>query len=203
MVGIVYILTNEAMPGYVKVGKTRSQLLVRVRALDNTSTPLPFDCFYAAKVSDPDVVERLLHDAFADRRTRKNREFFEISPERIASALKLAAIEEVKLFEDIAETEEDAAAVKKARSRRDRFNFKMVDIAPGFVLHHSKDDQITCVVAGANTVDFEGQEMSLSKAALLAFNRLGYNWSAVSGPESWLYNGATLDELRREAEASD
>jgi hypothetical protein len=40
-VSIIYILTNPAMEGYVKVGKTRN-LRQRVRALDNTSVPLSF-----------------------------------------------------------------------------------------------------------------------------------------------------------------
>jgi hypothetical protein len=35
--GIVYVLTNAAMPGYVKIGLTRrSDVGERVRQLDNT-----------------------------------------------------------------------------------------------------------------------------------------------------------------------
>jgi len=92
---IVYILTNEAMPGLVKVGKTTSDLLSRIRALDTTGIPLPFECFFAAEVADCHLAEKLIHDAFDDHRVRKNREFFEIAPERIASALKLAAVREI------------------------------------------------------------------------------------------------------------
>jgi hypothetical protein len=42
--GIVYVLINEAMPGYVKVGKT-DNLDRRLRDLDWTNLPLPFECF--------------------------------------------------------------------------------------------------------------------------------------------------------------
>ncbi|MCW8946525.1 MAG: GIY-YIG nuclease family protein, partial [Sedimenticola sp.] len=51
MTNIVYVLINESMPGYVKVGRT-DDLEQRMRSLDNTSLPLPFECFYAAKVND-------------------------------------------------------------------------------------------------------------------------------------------------------
>lgn len=39
---IVYVLSNEAMPGYVKVGRTTTSLEQRVRELSrSTSVPLP------------------------------------------------------------------------------------------------------------------------------------------------------------------
>ena len=67
MGGIVYCLTNPAMPDYVKVGMT-DNLVKRLKQLDNTSTPLPFECVYAVQVDEPLRIERLLHDAFADSR---------------------------------------------------------------------------------------------------------------------------------------
>ena len=80
--GIVYVLTNEAMPGYVKVGKNDS-IDRRLRDLDWTNLPLPFECFYAAKVADASFVESQLHEAFGYNRVRARREFFRISPERL------------------------------------------------------------------------------------------------------------------------
>lgn len=49
--GIVYVLTNAAFDGYVKIGKT-TNLEQRLRSLDNTSVPLPFRCVYAVEVDD-------------------------------------------------------------------------------------------------------------------------------------------------------
>ena len=77
--GIVYILVNEAMPGLSKIGKTSARIEERMRALDTTSVPLPFECFHASKVKDIDFVETQLHDAFDDVRVRKRREFFRIT----------------------------------------------------------------------------------------------------------------------------
>lgn len=65
MAHIIYILTNEAMPGYVKIGKTTTGLEQRVNELSrSTSVPLPFTCFYACTVNDCHFVEKQLHEAF-------------------------------------------------------------------------------------------------------------------------------------------
>ena len=43
--GIVYVLTNPAMEGLVKIGKTsRSALENRMGALYSTGVPFPFNC---------------------------------------------------------------------------------------------------------------------------------------------------------------
>ena len=46
---IIYVLRNPAMPNYVKIGKTLN-LQQRMKDLDNTSVPVPFECIYAALV---------------------------------------------------------------------------------------------------------------------------------------------------------
>ena len=203
MTGIIYILTNEAMPGYVKIGKTSTTVEQRMRELDTTGLPLPFECFYAARVADCDTAERLLHDAFDDTRVRARREFFRISPERIASALKLAALEEVTPRDDVVEDRDDEIALNRARERRGRFNFRLVGIEPGAVLTLTKDDAITCEVVDQRTVIFEEESMSLSQAALKAVHALGYTWKAISGPEAWEYDGETLDTIRRRIEEGE
>jgi len=200
---IVYILTNEAMPGLVKVGKTKSDLLGRIKALDGTGVPLPFECYYAARVENCDTAEKLLHDAFDDQRLRRNREFFEIAPERISSALKLAALQDVTPRDEIVEDPDDAAAIKKVKQRRSRFNFHAADIPLGAILSHNKDADETCRVIGRQQVEYDGETMSLSQSALRVFNKLGYNWSAVSGPASWIYEGETLDERRYRLEETE
>ena len=51
--------------------------------------------------------------------------------------------------------------------------------------------------------NFEGENHSLSSAALLATNRMGFNWKAVSGPTSWTYEDETLDERRKRFESGN
>jgi len=199
---IIYILTNEAMPGYVKVGRT-TDLEQRIRSLDNTSCPLPFECFYACTVQDAQFAERQLHEAFGDNRVRSSREFFEISPERCVAALKLAAIEDVTPREEIVESEEDEKALLKARTRKERFNFKMVNVVPGTVLQFARDENVTCVVKDSRNVEFEGEELSLSEAALRALRDAGYNWKSAQGAAYWLLEGETLSDRRTRMEESE
>ena len=201
--GAVYILMNEAMPGYIKIGNTTSTVEQRMKELDSSGVPLPFECFYAAKVADIEHVEKSLHDAFADHRVRQRREFFRIAPERVKSALQLAALEDVTPREDVVEDADDQAALNKARSWRSPFNFKMVDISPGSILTFSKDISITCKVLDHKKVEFEEKVTSLSASAVTILQRMGYKWSNVAGPVYWAFEDETLDERRRRMEEED
>ena len=51
---ISYFLINEAMPGYIKIGKTKTSVGQRMLELDKTPVPLPFQYYCAAKVEDYD-----------------------------------------------------------------------------------------------------------------------------------------------------
>ena len=51
-------------------------------------------------------------------------------------------------------------------------------------------------------MDFNGEVTSLSDAALQAFSQIGFQYTALSGPWEWTYDGKRLDEIRREIEAA-
>ncbi len=197
---IIYILTNEAMPGYVKIGKTSNDLEQRIRELSaSTSVPLPFTVFYACTVKNAQFVEHQLHDAFDDNRVNPKREFFRVAPERVVAALKLAEIENITPRNDIVETKEDQEALNAARKIRSRFNFEMVKIPIGALLYFSRDDNIKAKVIdnhSANSIEFNGKKTSLS---LSAQKILGYQYG-VAGTDYWMYEGETLDERRKRLE---
>ena len=67
---IIYLLTNPSMPDLVKVGRT-SNLEERMRSLYNSSTPVPFECFYACEVDDSKEAEKRIHNAFGKIITSK------------------------------------------------------------------------------------------------------------------------------------
>jgi hypothetical protein len=208
MTDIVYVLTNEAMPGLVKIGCTQGDLATRVRSLFQTGVPLPFEVFYACEVEDCKFVEKQMHDAFGDHRVSKSREFFRIAPERVKAALLIGAKAEIKtgeeIFENLPETTETASEVKaevEAAKRRGRFKFSMIGMKPGTDLQLEKDTSITCKPVDENNhVEYLGEVLSVSRAALKAVNSLGYEWDVVSGPWEWTYQGKRLDEIRREIE---
>lgn len=200
MYEIIYILINEAMPGYVKIGKTNN-LEQRIRSLDTTSVPLPFECFYACTVKDALFVERQLLEAFLDHRVRSSREFFEIAPERAVAILKLVEVENVTPKKDFVESQEDQQALNRAKERRAVFNFKMVDIPFGVDLVFSRDENVKAKVVDNRNVEFNGEVVSLSVAADKALRKLGIQWKSVQGPAYWIYEGETLDERRRKFES--
>jgi len=193
---IIYVLINESMPGYVKIGRT-TNLEKRIRSLDTTSIPLPFECFYACSVENSIFVEKQLHDIFLDYRVRSSREFFEVSPERVVSALKLAEIRNVTPKIDFVESKEDQQALNKARSRRSAFNFNLVNIPVGAELIFVTDENIKAKVLDNKNIEIDGIITSLSASAQKI---LGYAYQ-VQGTLYWMYEGETLDQRRRRLEA--
>ena len=197
--GIVYVITNPAMPGFVKIGMTDQTMQERLRTLDGTNIPVPFECVAAWEFDDAGKVEAALHRAFADRRERRNREFFTVSPDQPIAILEAFGAKDVTPQDDALgeESAEDRASLSKARKRRENFRFSMVGIEPGGTLVSVWDDTVTCNVVDDRRVNFEGEVTSLSASALKVLHGMGKRWRAVSGPESWCYGsaGRTLRQL--------
>lgn len=197
---IIYILTNEAMPGYVKIGKTTNNLEQHVKELSaSTSIPLPFTVFYACIVKNANFVEHQLHDAFDDNRVNPKREFFRVAPERVVAALKLAEIEDITPKKDLIETEEDREAHEEALERRGRFNFELARIPLDAEIYFSRDENKKAKVIdlhSAKSIEYNGEITSLSTSAQ---EILGVAYG-VAGTDYWMYDGETLDERRRRIE---
>ena len=202
MTKIVYILTNQSMPDTIKIGIT-DNLESRMKQLDNTSTPLPFECYYAVEVDDAKAIEKKIHEGLDDKRIRQNREFFNTTPEQAKAILEIAEVmggKNVTPTEDIVETPQDKQALETARKIRKSFNFDMINLKPGTVLQFVKDNTITCEVYNDTKVKFRDKITSLSNAADIIMKEMGYDWASVQGPVWWSYNGKTMSELRREYE---
>lgn len=196
---IVYVLTNEAMEGMVKIGRTTTSVEQRIRELDNTSLPLPFQCFYAAEVGNSALVEGKLHRIFSDKRIRSNREFFRVDANQVREAIQLAELKDVTPKMDVVVDASDVQALQKAvatEERRSRLRFTELGIPSGAILTFAKDPQISCIVVADGKVDYQGRIISPSAAALQAVKAMGYNWSAVSGSDYWEYEGETLTARR-------
>ena len=198
MSGAVYILINQAMPGLIKIGKTQGAVEDRLRSLDTTAVPLPFECFYAAEVERPDDVERALHEAFEDHRIRRNREFFRISPDKPRVILELLQKRNVTPGHDVVTEPDDQRALDDERQRRSAFRFGMVKIMPGTELQSVLDESVACTVMDDRSVRFRNEEHSLSSSALIVAREKGYQWKTIAGPQYWKHEGRTLAELRTE-----
>jgi hypothetical protein len=96
MAEIVYLLTNPAMPGLVKIGKTDKEgMAARMKALYTTGVPVPFDCVYACVVENNEAVEHALHEKFADSRLNPRWGFFATTAKDAVREMKKYEIEDV------------------------------------------------------------------------------------------------------------
>jgi len=144
MAGYVYCLTNEAIPKLVKIGKTSRNPRVRASEISAaTGVPTPFEVSWARKVPDMDKAETDLHQALAEYRLTRRREFFRCSPaEAQARAKKLPSF-----------------AAKPAAAKRSRSNF---DVPMGLAMTTA-----TLGVFGAGVAfDLEASTIAAATAGL-------------------------------------
>jgi T5orf172 domain len=203
---IVYLLTNPAMPGLVKIGYSDRTIQERMSELSRAvGVPLPFECFLAVETADAREVEQALHRAFADKRKNDKREFFEITPDQPAAVLSLfqhrtANASDVTPKDDVVDSVEEQEALNRERKRRSNFRFSLVGITPGETLNSVWDDAVTCEVLNERDVKFRNETHSLSSSALILAHEKGYKWSAIAGPTWWKFKGKVLTVLRDELE---
>lgn len=196
--GYVYVLTNQCMPGLVKIGMTeRENLEQRMRELYSTGVPVAFDCAFAAKVNKSDCkrIEHALHRAFAPNRVNATREFFRIDPEQAIVILELFHHEDVT--QEVAEeidselTEDDKIAKRKAKNRRPPLNFYEMGLQKGDILTWIDDPSITVSIASARKVLYNDEERSLSD---LSAQLKGGKAKYIIPTPYWLYNDRPLNE---------
>lgn len=90
--GHVYVLTNPAMPGVVKIGRTGRDVMKRLAELNSaTGVPVPFRVAGAVRAADPAAVESAIHFQLRDCRVSRRREFFRCSPEQALAVAREAA----------------------------------------------------------------------------------------------------------------
>jgi hypothetical protein len=75
----VYILSNPAFPGLIKVGWTSDTPENRIRQLHTTGVPSSFVLEAAFLVHQAEEIEREVHQKLAGRRHAQNREFFDVA----------------------------------------------------------------------------------------------------------------------------
>ena len=199
---VVYILTNQAMPGLVKIGMTgNGDPSQRMSQLYSTGVPYPFECEMAVALPDDQTAARVedsMHRTFAPHRVNPRREFFDIPVGSAMSALSMAGGVDVtesaqrKMDANIQRNEKDAAR----RARGALLVLSALGIRNGEDLEYigvTDRDHTTATVADAarNTLLVDGREMSL-KDATVWFG--GEN--ANSRPaRDWTHNGDGLVDL--------
>jgi len=194
--GIIYILTNEAMPEICKIGMTsRADLQLRMDELYTTGVPLPFECVFACEVEKADAVERALHTAFEPDRLNPRREFFRIDPYRAIAILKAFGGTDVRQIveEELASgvSNEEQEATRRYAKKRPKFSFPALGIPEGATICLIEDPEKTATVTSKNTVDFGGEDLNLSA---LTKQLLGFEYNVAPLPH-WSYNGRNLSDI--------
>ena len=187
--GIVYVLTNPDLEGYVKIGTTTQSMAERMQNL-RTAVPYPFDCEYAAVVEDAQVVEKALHTAFGGYRVEGSEFFYGLEPFRAKAVLKLLEIEDVTIRSSKETLSEKVAS--EVRRRNAKFKFPMARIPKGATLQWEDDLSIQCTVSDDSHIEYKGSRTSLSGAACEI-----KGWPNANGTMYWTYEGETL-QVRRE-----
>ncbi len=200
---IVYALTNPAMPGLVKIGKTtQSDISLRMGQLYSTGVPVPFECVYAVQVADCSKVESALHVAFGPYKINPNREFFKIEPEQAISILKLLgpndATEKIRqeLNENVSQAEKDSG---KKLKKRPNMDFHEMGIFDGEILTFVDDDNVKVEICGPKKIRYQENVISLT-AVTREILRLDYN---IQPSPKWKHNGKLLKDIYEEFYADD
>lgn len=115
--GWVYCMTNEAMPGMVKIGYTDRKIEDRLAEANGNPTwlPFPFVLECAKFVTDANAKEQILHKLLNVQRVSPRREFFRVNLDQVKLMLSLC---DGKWWEP-GTTEDPDGAIKRALTMGD------------------------------------------------------------------------------------
>lgn len=191
---VVYVLTNPAMPGMVKIGRTsQDDAKTRIDQLYTTGVPVPFNLEFVCKVPNSEEVEKALHLAFAPHRINPKREFFSIEPIQAIAILKLLHVQDATAEIENQPTtleESEVTAGVNLQKKRPSLNFDKMQIPAGAVLTCTANDTIVIVV-NSKKVRLGNEEMSLTAATRKA---LDISYSVAPCPH-WQFEGNLLSGI--------
>lgn len=122
-VGRVYVLSNKAMPGLLKIGFTMNTVEGRVKELSlATGVPSEFVIDYQVECRDPAGVESHAHAFLHEKRLNKGREFFSISLEEAVMVIRSYAVEifEEEISKPIGSKNDSVTGIEDYRTERER-----------------------------------------------------------------------------------
>lgn len=94
--GYVYILTNPAYPGLVKIGMTTGTPESRAASLQTTGVPFPFEVAHSVFSPDCAHLEAEIHEHYCEVRVSESREFFRVDAADAAVIMDELHIEQVR-----------------------------------------------------------------------------------------------------------
>lgn len=222
--GLVYILTNPCLDGWVKIGMTsRNGIIKRLQELNApTNIPLTYRCYAYYEVDNALEVEKNIHslidlidDSLHAREKLESgrireREFFKISPETAYGVFKRVAllrgdINNLKLYKPTLE-ESQEQEIADNKTKRSNNSFSLLKIAVGEEVKFLYDDTITAkVLDNKNHIEYEGDSYTVTGLAKQLLKEK-HGWSENLHVNGWRYftkDGTTLSDLRDIIESSE
>lgn len=215
--GLVYILTNPCLDGWVKIGMTElNDIERRLQELNSPpNIPLSYRCYATYEVENPLEVERRIHslidrvdDSLHAREQLNNgrvreREFFKISPETANGIFKdIAALmgdaNKLKLYTPTLDQSQELELAEN-KTKRSNNSFELLNIGVGEEISFLYDDTIIAKVLNKkNQVEFDGIQYSVTGLARkILFER--FDWAENLHVNGWRFftkDGISLSDLR-------
>lgn len=186
--GTVFILSNDAMPGFTRIEyESKGDIAHRIKQINSAPLPVPFRLLFAAKVANMKLVKRNLEYLFAEYQDGSGEAFYTVNPDELRAAIEMAASERVELSDEEQGISGAARAkMNQLKARHDDVYSKAQLPRAGALLYFSKCKSITCQSAGNGMVAFDGATLTPGVAAARALKKLGFDWATAHGAGYWI-----------------
>lgn len=215
--GEIYILINPAFPKLVKIGYA-DNVPKRVKTLNsNSGLPDPYHVYATYKVKkrlEDLKLHKLIDSLDSDLRHTKNKEFYEMSPEKAYAIL--SAIAEINGDEDLLvlnpyhddyftkdepksknKNDDKDDKSEKKKPRKPPVNFAKCGIPVGAELVFIEDPSVVCTVYNDRKVQYNGKITSLSAISD------AIKGHSTQGPMYFTYNGKIVAAIAAETQWKD
>ena len=191
--GYIYIMTNPALDGMVKIGYA-TDVETRRKQLSTTALPYEYEVYATYETSgklEDKKLHKLIDNLNPDLRVTKSREFFVMSPEDAYELLESIAVisgtgDKLKKVK--------ADKTKKQIVRKPPVNFSKCGIPIGTKLVFVDDPSVVVEVVSDRKVLYKDEITSLSA---ISDSIKGYS---SAGPSFFTYKGKLVADIARETQ---
>ena len=191
--GYIYIMTNPALKGMVKIGYA-TDVEMRRKQLSTTALPYEYEVYATYETSgalEDKKLHRMIDNLNSDLRVTSNREFFVMTPQEAYELLESIAVisgtvEKLKKIK-VPET-------KKQKTKNPPVDFFKCGIPLGAKLVYIDDSSVVATVVSNRKVQYKEEITSLSA---ISDAIKGYS---TQGPSMFMYNGKKVSDIARETQ---
>lgn len=194
--GYIYIFTNPALSGMVKIGFASD---VERRRKELSTTALPYDYeVYATYETNGNLEDKKLHKLIdnlnPDLRVSKSREFFIMTPVEAYELLEAIAL--ISGTKDKLKRMVQPGNASQQAIRRPPINFAKCGIPIGAVLVSTDDPTQSVTVVAERKVEYNNEITSLSAVA----QQIKGTKYPAQGPMYFTYNGKLVADIYNETQ---